>query len=110
MMAWFLLTLQLAGCAGSKPQVDTLAVIQPQKDSSYSDMFKTLSLGSVFDYNLRLPHADTTWFEVWVEGYKKGEKMQDSQLIRLSYGNAPPDQARVRWAGEWSQKAGSRSP
>ncbi|MGN7359755.1 hypothetical protein ACTHPF_19050 [Paenibacillus sp. SAF-054] len=91
MTAGVLLILLLAGCAGSKPKEDTLAVIKPQKDSSYTEMFRTLSLGSVFDYNLLLPHADTTWVEIWVEGYKKGEKMQDSQLIRLSYGNAPSE-------------------
>ncbi|MED5020430.1 hypothetical protein P9847_24480 [Paenibacillus chibensis] len=82
------LIMLLGGCS-SRPEADTLAVIQAQKGSEYAEMFNALSLGNIFDYNLSLPHADKTWVEVWVEGYKKGKKMQESPLISLSYGFAP---------------------
>ncbi|WP_136607752.1 hypothetical protein [Paenibacillus dokdonensis] len=88
LMVCSILILLLGGCS-SRPEADTLAVIQAQKDSDYEEMFNALSLGNIFDYNLSLPHADKTWVEVWVEGYKKGKKMQGSPLISLSYGFAP---------------------
>lgn len=43
----------------------------------------------IWDFNLKLPSADKSWVNIWVEGYSNGEAVEPFPLIELSYGLSP---------------------
>lgn len=66
-----------------------IAYISLDAESIYKKTFEELSLGIIFDFNLRLPNADKSWVEIWVEGYSNGEIFDSIPLTELSYGLSP---------------------
>lgn len=89
---FLLFSVAAAGCSLSKKDdQNTIAYIKQQKDSKVADTFNALSLGTVFDFQLELPHADTSWVQLWVEGYSHGKKIQSSELYNLSFGLNPSE-------------------
>ncbi|OPA74718.1 hypothetical protein BVG16_23480 [Paenibacillus selenitireducens] len=84
-----LLMLGMTSCNLGKADHDTLAIIQQQPDSESTNTFTNLHLGNIFDFSLELPHADTTWVNIWVEGYQQGTAMPSTSLGSISYGNSP---------------------
>jgi hypothetical protein len=51
-------------------------------------VYKALPLGNLLDYHLELPFANKSMIKIWIEGYKKGKKL-DSPLISITYGQSP---------------------
>lgn len=66
-----------------------IAYISLDAESIYKKTFEELSLGIIFDFNLRLPNANKSWVEIWVEGYSNGEIFDSIPLTELSYGLSP---------------------
>lgn len=50
--------------------------------------FKDLNLGILYDFTLRLPHADKRWVTLWIEKFTDGQKESQS-LLTLGYGLNP---------------------
>ncbi|MUK87829.1 hypothetical protein GMD78_05370 [Ornithinibacillus sp. L9] len=81
----FLFLLLSSGCTNSSEDIATISV---NSDSEFANTFEGLNLGILFDFNFKLPNADKSWVNLWVERYNDGKK--DSQpLTQLSYGNSP---------------------
>ena len=78
----------LDGKTGIEDKGDIIAYVSVNKDSIYEKTFKDTGLGVVFDFNLKLPHADTSWVDLWVEGYSQGKPTEDLHT-QLSYGLSP---------------------
>lgn len=88
--ALFILLLQMVtGCSSTPESSSKLAYIKVNKQSPYEQTFKDLHLGPLLDFNLRLPEADQTWVNIWVEGYQDGKPMSPLKLAELSYGESP---------------------
>ncbi|WP_332699430.1 hypothetical protein [Halalkalibacter lacteus] len=66
----------------------TIATISVNTDSEYVNTFEDLNLGILFDFDFKLPNADKSWVNLWVERYNDGEK-ESQPLTQLSYGNSP---------------------
>lgn len=64
------------------------ATISANGDSAYATTFKDLHLGILYDFNLKLPNANTNWVNLWVERYHDG-KQETEPIAELSYGNSP---------------------
>lgn len=75
----------VAGCSHSNEEQ---ATISANVDSAYTNTFKDLDLGILYDFNLKLPNADKSWVNLWVEKYQDGE-MEVEPITELSYGNSP---------------------
>jgi hypothetical protein len=85
-----ILCLMLAGC--SKVEMDkekAAAYISANEDSAYEKTFKELPLGILYDYNLKVNHADKRWVKIWVEGYQDGEKAEPFHITEMTYGLSP---------------------
>ncbi|MBD8498603.1 hypothetical protein [Paenibacillus arenosi] len=67
---------------------DEIAVIDVDKSHDHAATFKALWIGKVGTYSLKLHRADRSWVDIWVEGYKKGKKLEQP-LLALSYGRYP---------------------
>ena len=67
---------------------DKIAYVSASTDSIYEKTFKDLRLGMVFDFNLRLPAADKSWVDLWVEGYQDGKPIEGS-MAQISFGSSP---------------------
>lgn len=78
-----------AGIITEKNDTDILAVISANPNSQYEKTFKDLAIGYLFDFDLKINKADTSWVDIWVEGYKDGKPMEPFQLAALSYGLSP---------------------
>ena len=76
----------ITGCTNDK---DKIAYISSNTNSEYEKTFKDLQLGIIYDFNLKLPYADKSWVNIWVEGYRDGKPMEPSILTELSYGFSP---------------------
>ena len=74
-----------SGCAISDEEKITIEV---NSESEYVDTFDDLNLGVLFDFNIKLPNADKSWVNLWVERYIDGE-LESEPLTQLSYGNSP---------------------
>lgn len=66
-----------------------IAYISSNNGSEYENTFKELQLGILFDFNLKLPKADKSLVNIWVEGYSNGKPVEPSPLTELSYGLSP---------------------
>lgn len=79
------------GCSSKKSNSDNnqIAYISSNTDSEYLKTFKDLQLGILFDFNLKLPNADKSWVNIWVEGYSNGKAVEPFHLAELSYGLSP---------------------
>ncbi|MFC5464181.1 hypothetical protein [Lederbergia graminis] len=75
------------GCSNSNEKKVTIA---KNSDSEYVNTFEELSLGLLFDFELKLPQADKRWINLWVERYIDGKK-DPEPLTHLSYGNSPKE-------------------
>lgn len=75
-----------SGCNNEAKRDANIAYISINENSQYKKTFKELNLGILYDFNLRLTEADTSWVTLWVEGYKHGEPTEPFRLIELSYG------------------------
>lgn len=62
--------------------------IEVNSESEYVNTFDDLNLGVLFDFNIKLPNADKSWVNLWVERYIDGE-LESEPLTQLSYGNSP---------------------
>lgn len=80
-----LILIVVSGCANSNKENVTISV---NADSEYVSTFEDLNLGILFDFNFKLPNADKSWVNLWVERYNDGEK-ESQPLTQLSYGNSP---------------------
>lgn len=78
----------LVSCSKETEVKSSLPTIKPTPNSNYSKTFKELSLGQLLDFNLRIPHANERWVELWVDRYVDGVKEEDP-FINLSYGLHP---------------------
>lgn len=81
----FLFLVVSSGCTNSS---DKKATISVNFDSEYVSTFKELNLGILFDFDFKLPNADKSWVNLWVERYDSGKKEREP-LTQLSYGNSP---------------------
>lgn len=54
-------------------------------DSSYVKTFEDLNLGILYNFKFRLPNADKSWVNIWVERYEDGVRSPDP-ITQLSYG------------------------
>ncbi|PJN88942.1 hypothetical protein [Bacillus sp. mrc49] len=79
--------MMISGCTG-KDDKDNIASISVNPDSEYTNTFKKLNLGELYDFDFKLNDADKTWVNVWLERYKDGKK-EPQPLAKLSYGNSP---------------------
>ncbi|UFJ39309.1 hypothetical protein LOK74_14655 [Brevibacillus humidisoli] len=84
-----LLIISAAGCQSEYGTNPAVAYVSASPDSTYEKTFKELHLGTLFDYTLELPYADSSWVRIWVEGYREGKLVEQSPLAELSYGNSP---------------------
>ncbi|MFD2043680.1 hypothetical protein ACFSTA_04735 [Ornithinibacillus salinisoli] len=76
-----------SGCTNSSDKIATISV---NSDSEYVNTFEDLHLGILYDFDFKLPNADKSWVNLWVERYIDGKK--DSQpLTQLNYGNSPKE-------------------
>lgn len=71
------------GCSGESSSNNKIAYISSNTDSEYKNTFKELLIGELFDYNLKLPNADKSWVNIWVEGYSNGKAVEPFPLIEL---------------------------
>lgn len=78
------------GCSNDDNS-DKVAEISSNPDSEYANTFEDLALGVVFDFNLKLPNADKSWVDIWVEGYSNGKAIEKNPITKLSYGNYPEE-------------------
>ncbi|NLY44440.1 MAG: hypothetical protein GX053_00365 [Tissierella sp.] len=78
-----------AGCSNVFNKNNKIAYIFSNTESIYQKTFEELNLGIIFDFNLRLPNADKSWVEIWVEGYSDGEMVEPFPITGLSYGLNP---------------------
>lgn len=81
--------LLAAGCRAPEEEGDWVAVIQARTESPYISTFKELNLGPIFDFHMKLPKADESWVDIWVEGFSGGKPLEPDPLISLSYGHSP---------------------
>lgn len=77
------------GCSIDNNKTTKIAYISANIDSEYEQTFEDLHLGTLFDFNLKLPNADTSWVDIWIEGYKNGKPIEPVPLTQLSYGLSP---------------------
>ncbi|MBB6217761.1 c-di-AMP phosphodiesterase-like protein [Anaerosolibacter carboniphilus] len=77
------------GCSIKNSDNNKIAYISSNADSEYENTFKELQLGILFDFDLRLPNADKSWVDIWVEGYSNGKAVEPFPLTQLSYGLSP---------------------
>ena len=77
-----------AGCSKNATD-DKIAYISANTNSEYSKVYKELLLGTLFDFNLRLPDADKSWVTIWVEAYRNGKSVEPLHIIELTYGLNP---------------------
>lgn len=75
------------GCTHSSDKIATISV---NSDSEYVRTFEALNLGTIFDFDFKLPHANKRWVNLWVEKYESGIKAAQP-LVELSYGNSPKE-------------------
>lgn len=81
--------LLLAGCSMSASVDDEhLAYLSHEQEDEHEKMYHEMEIGILLNYHLRLPKADETWVNVWVEGYEDGKPMSPPRLTELSYGFA----------------------
>lgn len=78
-----------AGCSSVNEDREKIAYIKVNADSKYGDTFKELNIGLISDFNLKLPYADKSWVNIWVEGYSNGKAVEPFPLTTLSYGLSP---------------------
>ncbi|MDP5275302.1 hypothetical protein [Chengkuizengella axinellae] len=80
----------LIGCS-KETTIDknNIASIQVNKDSVHQKSLEELGIGELFDFHLKLPYADKSRVNLWVEGYESGKKISSSPLTQLSYGYSP---------------------
>ncbi|RDW20855.1 hypothetical protein CWR48_04415 [Oceanobacillus arenosus] len=81
---FFFLVLS-SGCTNSSDNIVTISV---NSDSEYVNTFEDLNLGVLYDFDFKLPNADKSWVNLWVERYYYGKK-ESKPLTHLSYGNSP---------------------
>ncbi|GAM12252.1 hypothetical protein [Mesobacillus selenatarsenatis] len=74
-----------SGCSNSNDKAATISV---NSDSEYVNTFEDLNLGILFDFDFKLPSADTSWVTLWVDRYQNGTK-ETQPITQLSYGNSP---------------------
>ena len=79
------------GCNSQDSNNDKIAYISSNTDSEYEKTFNELNLGILFDFDLKLPKADKSWVDIWVEGYSNGEVIEPFPLTHLSYGLSPKE-------------------
>lgn len=89
-----IIIITITGCAKAgtiteKNDTDVLAIISANSNSQYEKTFKDLNIGYLFDFNLKINKADTSWVDIWVEGYEDGKPMEPFKLTSLSYGLSP---------------------
>ena len=77
------------GCNSENSDNDEIAFITVNADSEYENTFQDLGIGIVFDFNLKLPNADNSWVDIWVEGYSDGKAIEPFPIRQLSYGLSP---------------------
>lgn len=83
------LMLSLIGCNKQEIKDDKVAYIKANLNSEYEKVYKDLGLGILYDFDYKLPYADQSWVNIWVEGYLDGKKMEPFHLTELSYGLNP---------------------
>ncbi|AIF43023.1 hypothetical protein [Virgibacillus sp. SK37] len=81
----FIFFLLIAGCSNVVNTQEKSPTISSIENSKYAETFNELNLGTIFDYNFYLPHADKRWVRLWVEKYQAGKK-DDQPVTELSYG------------------------
>jgi len=77
------------GCSRENISSNKAAYVAVNVDSEYEKTFKDLNLGILFDFNLRVPNADKSWVNIWVEGYSNGKPIEPFPLTQLYYGLSP---------------------
>lgn len=86
--ALLLLFILLPACSLVHSKEEMPAYVSVLSESNYTNTFKSLRLGELFHYNLKLNHADQSWVRIWAEGYP----FDDSDpilLAELNYGLHP---------------------
>ncbi|UNK16894.1 hypothetical protein MNQ98_20685 [Paenibacillus sp. N3/727] len=83
------LLLGLLGCSKDTTPENNVAFISANENLEYEKVYKELGLGVLYDFDFKLPYADQSWVNIWVEGYQNGQKMDPFHLIELSYGKSP---------------------
>lgn len=87
-MIFLAILLVVSGCSNQSNKEEKIAYISANVNSEYEKVFKKIGLGILFDFNLKLPHANRSWVTVWVEGYKNGGD-EPIHLTEMSYGLSP---------------------
>ncbi|MCR8843479.1 hypothetical protein NQ117_07265 [Paenibacillus sp. SC116] len=108
MLVLFAIIMLLSGCSlfeGDTEDKNEIAVIHA--DDSYAATFKELGIGKVGNYKLKLHRADRSWVDIWVEGYKKGKKI-DEPIAALSYGRSPHETYEGRVGLAWIYGANNK--
>ncbi|MTI65458.1 MAG: hypothetical protein FH753_02545 [Firmicutes bacterium] len=82
-----LILISVIGCSSYKNnEKDHIAYISTNINSEYYNTFKDLDLGIIYDFNIKLPNADKSWVNIWVEGYSNGKQIKSSHLTEISCG------------------------
>ena len=81
----------IAGCNDETKNSNKgkIAYVSTNVNSKYESTFIELNLGVLFDFNLKVPNADKSWVNIWVEGYSNGKAVEPFPLRQLSYGLSP---------------------
>lgn len=83
-----LLLLSGVGCVrDADTERNEIAYVSVNTTSTYQKTFEELDLGLIFDYHLKLPRADESWVQLWVEGYSDGQQIEP-ELSILEYGQS----------------------
>lgn len=83
-----LLLLSGVGCVRDPDtERNEIAYVSVNTKSTYQKTFEELDLGLIFDYYLKLPRADESWVQLWVEGYSDGQQIEP-ELSILEYGQS----------------------
>lgn len=83
----FVISIINIGCTNEGNE--KIAYISSNPNSEHEKTFEELHLGILFDFNLKLPKADKSWVNLWVEGYSEGKALEPFHLAELSYGLSP---------------------
>lgn len=76
-----------SGCTNSEVEKPRISI---NSDSDYVTTFEDLNLGVLYDFDFKLPNADNSWVNLWVERYNDG-KLDAQPITQLSYGNSPSE-------------------
>ncbi|WP_246939185.1 hypothetical protein [Bacillus pinisoli] len=85
----------LIGCSKPTNGENYVAYISANPESEYEKTIEELGMGILYDFQIDLPYADKTKVNLWIEGYKDGEKLPED-LSGIGFGHSPEKEEKGR--------------